>query len=993
MDPTALVPLAIILGGALVAALSGSAALNRRLTLTKLGWLLALFPLAALGLILSFLQRIGDGSALVWQFEWMPSLSLTVGLYIDNLSVLFAVMVTGIGTLVMLYCGYYFKGAGPTASRQGVGAEWRFLTVLLLFMFAMLGLVMAGDVISLFLFWEMTSVTSFLLIAYKTQDPAAQRGAFKSLFITGGGGVALLIGLLLVGHVSGGNDWFTILSSGDLLRASPAYPAMLGLVALAAFTKSAQFPAHIWLPDAMSAPTPASAYLHSATMVKAGIYLMARLNPALGFTDLWFWLLSLVGLVTMLVGAYLGLKQNDLKALLAYSTISQLGMLMALIGQDTSIAFKALVIGVLAHAFYKSALFLVVGIVDHETGTRDLRRLGGLARVMPFSFAVATLAALSMAGLPPLFGFLAKETLLATATHPSVPPAVNVEFPLAVVLAAALLLAQAGMLVWDTVLGKARDGSLRPHEAPVAMWLAPAIPALLSLALGVAPEPDALARFLANAAAAAYGGPVKVSLALWAGVTVPLLLSLVAISSGIVIFFLRHPIRALQMRVDERWSLNTVFAGLLRLLDGAARLATRLQGGKLRTYLAIILAASMLLVLWFGGLSAWQPEVTLTVPTADYPGEVAILSVFSLLVVVAAAVATIVLRRDLAAIVALGACGLAIAVLMVLEPAPDVALVQIVVDILTVVILVLALTRLPRSQRWQARDLTYQQERLTLVRDIAVALAVGGFVAVITFIALTSRPRDSVVTPFYEASAKALTGSKDIVGAIIVDFRALDTLIEIAVFGIAGLGIYTLLRHASRRAGDRGRQADDRSAPVSRTRNTLGVGGAETSPFLHALAYVSLPLSMVIAAVHVMYGHDQPGDGFTAGVIVSLALGFWYVIFGYSGVRQRLTWLRPAPLIAGGLLLAIGSASVAIWISGSFLGHVDFGQLLGLPLPRGFNLSTSFLFELSIFFAVLGSASYLLDTLGHPGEETPGEASHLEAEAVLRADSGGIDVE
>jgi multicomponent K+:H+ antiporter subunit A len=531
-------------------------------------------------------------------------------------------------------------------------------------------------------------------------------------------------------------------------------------------------------------------------------------------------------------------------------------------------------------------------------------------------------------------------------------------------------LAQAGLLIWETFLGKPRDLQIHAHEAPWAMLLAPAIPALLSLAVGVLPEPVFLARFLADAAAEVYGAKVKVSLAVWTGITVPLLLSIVAVSLGTGLFLSRHRIRALQLRISERWSVNTLYGWLLDLVDGAAGLATRLQSGILSTYLAVVLVGMVALAAGFGGLSGWWSPALLSLPTLDFQGEVAVLRVFSLLVVVAAAGATVILRRDLSAIVALGASGLAVAVLMVLEPAPDVALVQVVVDILTMVVLVLALIRLPRDQRQQADLLSAQRylsprDRIGLVRDALIATASGAVVALLTLVALSSRPRTSIVTPYYEEAAKALTGAKDIVGAIIVDFRALDTLIEIVVFSLAGLGVYTLLRHASRRVGDK-REA---SSTVGAQLPTLGIGGRETSPFVHSLAYVSLPLSMVIAVVHILYGHDQPGDGFTAGVIVSLSLGFWYVVFGYEQVRQRLTWLRPAPLIGIGLLLAIVSATAAAVLTGSFLGHVDFGQELNLTLPRGVNLSTSLLFELSICLAVLGSASYMLDALGHPGEE------------------------
>lgn len=375
--------------------------------------MLASLPLAAFVFFLSRLPLIANGGALTFTVDWMSSLGMGASLYLDNLSALFLLLVSGIGTLVVIYSGYSFKGNVPPpqpspSQGEGEGGGWRFLAYLFLFMTMMLGVLLAGDVITLFVFWEGTSLTSFLLIAYKFKDEAARRGAFESLFITGGG-IALLAGLLFVGSTAGGMDYATILRSGDVLRGSPLYGVMLGLVAFGAFTKSAQVPAHLWLPDAMTAPTPASAYLHSATMVKVGVYLLARLNPALGQTDAWFWLFTSFGLLTMLTGAYLGLKQNDLKVLLAYSTVSQLGVLVMLIGDDTSAAFKALAISVVAHALYKSALFLVAGIVDHEAGTRDLRRLGGLRHAMPWTCRVGMIAALSMAGLPPMFGFLAKE--------------------------------------------------------------------------------------------------------------------------------------------------------------------------------------------------------------------------------------------------------------------------------------------------------------------------------------------------------------------------------------------------------------------------------------------------------------------------------------------------------------------------------------------------------------------------------------------------------
>ena len=762
-DITIFMPFILILLAATAAAVLGQTPWlkreNGRFNLTTLSWLLAAGPLAAFIWLLQKVAPINNGEQITAAFQWLPSFNLSFSFYLDGLSLLFALLVTGIGTLVIIYSGYYF---------QKEPAAWRFMAYLLMFMASMLGLVMAGDIFILFIFWEGTSITSFLLVAYKSNYPEARQGAFKAFFITGGGGIALLLGLLLVSGTTGENSLPAILTSGELLRNSALYPLILGLLALAAFTKSAQFPFHIWLPQAMSAPTPASAYLHSATMVKAGIYLMARLNPVLGETELWFWLLSSVGLITMVLGAYLGLKQNDLKALLAYSTISQLGVMMMLIGQDTDIAFKALVVAVLAHALYKSALFLVAGTVDHESGTRDLRLLGGLRRQMPLTAVLAVVAGLSMAGLPPLFGFLAKETLLATSVHPTLPTIASWVLAAASVLAGALILAQSGLLIFGTFWGKPGPAAAKAHEAPKLMLLAPAIPALLSLAIGLLPEPEFLAALLAQGAEAAYGNKVKVSLALWTGLNVPLLLSAVAITSGSIVFIYRHPVRQWQQHFAPNLDLNRLFAAVLRGVDRLADGVTRLQNGRLRFYLSTIILGMVGLVILFANDQFSQ--ISLAVQSFDYNWitELGFLRLIAILVAVGAALASVLLKRDFAAIIALGASGLSIAVLMVLEPAPDVALVQIVVDILSVVILVLALRLLPRQQRQNALILNREDGYFNRVRHLIVAASSGLVVAMITLVALTSRPRESVVTPFFAANAKPLTAAKDIVGAIIV---------------------------------------------------------------------------------------------------------------------------------------------------------------------------------------------------------------------------------
>lgn len=945
---------------------------RRKSSTLRMAWLMSVFPATAFGLLLWLSSQVSPGKPVTIQLEWLPSLGLSLSLYLDNLSALFALMVTGIGILVVIYTGYYFQKETGT---------WRFMAYLLLFMTSMLGLVMAGDIITLFIFWEGTSITSFLLIGYKYKSEDARQSAFKALFITGGGGIALLAGLIWIAAIAGGTDYTTILASGDALRSSPYYPIILGLVALGALTKSAQTPAHFWLPAAMAAPTPASAFLHSATMVKAGIYLLARLNPSLGYTELWFYLLTGVGIITMLVGAYLGFKQNDLKALLAYSTICQLGVMVAMIGQDIEIAYKALVISVLAHSLYKSALFMTAGIVDHETGTRDLRRLGGLARLMPKTSAVALVAGLSMAGLPPLFGFLAKETLLATSLHPSLPPIIGALFPWAAVAAGALLLAQSGLFVYDAFFGKPSDPQhpAKGHEPPAGMWLMPAIPAVLSLAIGLLPEPERLASFLAGAAGDAFGSPVKVSLALWTGLSAPLALSVVAIFSGSVLFIFRHRLRPAMQTLLPALQLDAVYNAVLQSIDRGAELATRLQRGQLRFYLSIMLTCVGILILLFQAIPFNYLDGLLpSIPAV--PSRLDLLRLFTLGLAVLSSLITIYLRRDLYAILALSVSGLAVAVWFALEPAPDVALVQIVVDLLATVILVLSLTRLPRAQREKARELTFRQSRPGLLRDSLIALGSGLVVAILVYVSLSTRPHTSLVSPFYAANAKPLTGAKDIVGAILVDFRSFDTLFEIIVFAAAGLGIHTLLHYAARKAGD---QEEPDPRPLAPDEHpALGVGGLPTSSLLHLLAYSLLPLAMLIAVIEMMYGHDQPGDGFTAGIVISLAVGFWYVIFGYHSTKKQLPWLRSGYLIAAGISIGLLDGLLSALVGTSFLSPVDYGRMLNLPLPAGFNLSNSFFFEVAICLTVLGSATYILDNLGRPKEADP------ESDALLRTFEG-----
>ncbi|MCS7222068.1 MAG: Na(+)/H(+) antiporter subunit A, partial [Anaerolineae bacterium] len=501
--------------------------LTRRAT----GWLLALLPIGLTVFFARYLLEVRASSALIVSYPWVPSLGVNLSFYIDGLSLLFALLISGIGALVVIYAGGYLAG------KPQLG---RFYVIVLMFMASMLGLVLAGNLITLFVFWELTSLTSYLLIGFDHEREQARAAALQALLVTGGGGLALLAGLVLLGQVGGSLELASLLENGTLVRDHPLYLPILVLILLGAFTKSAQAPFHFWLPNAMEAPTPVSAYLHSATMVKAGVYLLARLSPVLGGTEAWHYLVTGAGTVTMLLGAGLALLQTDLKRILAYSTVSALGALVLLLGLGTVLSVKAATLFLLAHALYKGALFLVAGAVDHETGTRDVRRLGNLARAMPFTAFAAGLAALSMAGLPPMLGFINKELLYeAKLQAPRAAPLVTG----AGVLANVFLVAVAGIVGLAPFLRRRANLPKKPHEAPPAMLLGPLFLGGLSLLCGL--FPDTIADTLLLAAVRAVRPEVTLlQLKLWHGVNPVFALSVATLAAGAGVYtaqgFLRH---------------------------------------------------------------------------------------------------------------------------------------------------------------------------------------------------------------------------------------------------------------------------------------------------------------------------------------------------------------------------------------------------------------------------------------------------------------------
>jgi multicomponent Na+:H+ antiporter subunit A len=747
-------------------ALAAGAPVIVRLAPRHAGWVVALLPLALTLYFASLAGTVAAGQPVTAAYAWAPGLGVALSFRVDGLGLLFALLISGVGTLVMLYAGAYL-GTHPQLGR--------FFVFLLAFMASMLGVVLADNVVALFVFWELTSVTSFLLVGFEHERASARAAALQALLVTAGAGLALLAGLVMLAQAGGSWELSELLVRGEAIRTDPRYGAVLVLVLLGAFAKSAQVPFHFWLPGAMEAPTPVSAYLHSATMVKAGVYLLARLSPALGGTDAWLTVVAGVGAATALVGGYLALTQTDLKRILAYSTVGALGTLVLLLGVGTPDAVAAALVFLLAHALYKGALFMVAGALDHATGTRDASRLGGLARAMPLTAAAGTLAALSLAGLGPLLSFVGKEMLLEALLDAE---RWRAPLVLAGVLSGALFAAVAGIAVARPFYGAAVPTPQDPHEVSPGLWLGPAVLAALGLLLGLAPGP--VAPLVSAAATAVVGAPQEVGLALWHGLNPALALSALSVGLGLGAFVLWERLRPAMARLaalvpgPERW-YGAGLAGLDRL---AVWLTGVLQNGYLRRYVMTVIGVAVLLV---GFTLVTRAE--LRWPNA-WP-DVRLYELVLALLILAAARVAVGARSRLAAVTALGVSGYATALVYLLYGAPDLAMTQILVETLTVLLYVLVFHHLPRFA-----DLTSRTARW---RDALVALAAGGLMTTLV-LAATAIPLDPTLSTFFAEQSYPAGHGRNVVNVILVDFRALDTLGEITVLSLAALGVYAMLR-------------------------------------------------------------------------------------------------------------------------------------------------------------------------------------------------------
>jgi multicomponent K+:H+ antiporter subunit A len=885
-------------------------------------WVAGAVAVAGLGLLLDMAPAVLAGEVLRWRVEWLPQLGLSLGCRVDGLAWLFALLITGIGALVVLYGAWYLDPKDPAP---------RFFSFLLLFMGAMLGVVLADNLILLVLFWELTSLSSFLLIGYWHHRADARQGARMALTITGAGGLCLLAGVLLIGHIVGSYELDAVFAARDVLQAHPMFPVALVLVLLGAFTKSAQFPFHFWLPHAMAAPTPVSAYLHSATMVKAGVFLLARLYPALGGNEWWFWIVSLAGLATLLWGAYAALFQHDLKGLLAYSTISHLGLITLLFGLDEPLAVVAGVFHILNHATFKAGLFMSAGIIDHETGTRDLRKLGGLARLMPVTATLGMVAAAAMAGVPLLNGFLSKEMFFTEAVAKQSYALMEWVLPIGATLAGTFSVAYSMRFIHDCFFnGKPKDLPKTPHEAPFFMLLPVGLLVLLCIAVGVAPQWVA-GPLLAVAGQAALGAPLPTySLAIWHGFNLPLLMSAVAVAGGVLLYFvLQSKVNLHRLNIVPGWIAaggREAFNSLLLLgLRMASGLTAHLQNGSLQRYVLLLVLMALAAGL-YPFLQAGPSAQMATLHFQDLSLGVLVLGSIGIAATLAA---TVCHRKRLLALVLMGAVGLVVCLSFVYFSAPDLALTQLLVEVVTIILMLLALHHLPAES-------APERSRWRSYRDLVIAVAVGLGVALLVWMVLT-RPGYSI-SDYFLSTTLPMGGGANAVNVIIVDYRGFDTLGEITVLGIAALILHALL------AG----------VPVS----TARVEPSSHPLMLQLIARLVLPFAVLISVYLYLRGHNLPGGGFIAGLVLAIGLLLQAVAHGQSWVAQQGGQLDHRGWIGWGLLLA-ALTGVASWYFGApFLTSTyDYPWLPGVG---GVPLASASAFDLGVFLVVVGATIVML---------------------------------
>ncbi|AVS74090.1 monovalent cation/H+ antiporter subunit A [Paracidovorax cattleyae] len=984
--------------GSLLAALLPANARNAESTLAGA---VALFCAVQAAL---YFPEVAAGGVVRQEIAWLPSLGLNLVLRMDGFAWMFCMLVLGIGSLVVLYARYYMSAADPVP---------RFFSFFLAFMGAMSGVVLSGNLIQLVFFWELTSLFSFLLIGYWHHRKDARSGARMALTVTGTGGLCLLAGVLVLGHVVGSYDLDRVLAAGDLVRGHPLYLTALVLVLLGALTKSAQFPFHFWLPNAMAAPTPVSAYLHSATMVKAGVFLLARMWPVLGGTEPWFWIVGGAGVCTLLVGGYAAMFQHDLKGLLAYSTISHLGLITLLLGLNSPLAAVAAVFHIMNHATFKASLFMAAGIVDHESGTRDIRRLSGLRRMMPVTSTLAMVASAAMAGVPLLNGFLSKEMFFAETVFLEASPFIATALPVAATLAGVFSVAYSLRFTVDVFWGpKAEDLPREPHEPPHWMRVPVELLVLACLVVGTLPA-WSVGRYLAAAALPVVGGQLpEYSLAIWHGFNTPFAMSLVALAGGTALYLLLRRQREAG-RIDAppliyRVSGRRIFEALLTLLTLAGYRGRRMLGTpRLQWQMLWLVCAALVagtLPLWSRGLQLGDRG---TLPLS--PAFVAIWAVGSVCAVAAAWQAK---YHRLAALTLLGGAGLCTCITFLWFSAPDLALTQIVVEIVTTVLVLLGLRWLPRrDERLRELAPAVGLPRLRRARDLLISLAAGGGLGWLAYV-MMSRPFPESTSTFFLERAQTEGGGTNVVNVMLVDFRGFDTFGEIVVLGIVALTVYALLRRFRPARETMDLPEQQRNMPADLQTDLLNPRNATDTAVGYlmvpaVLVRLLLPFTLLVSFYMFMRGHNQPGGGFVAGLVLSVGLLLQYIISGTQWVEAHLA-LCPRRWIATGLLFATGTGVGALFFGYPFLtshtAHLD------LPVVGEIHVASALFFDIGVFSLVVGATLLMLTAIAHQSvrghryharlaeereaeesaqSEEAAQATENKASGALRAEPGG----
>ncbi|MBX3612991.1 MAG: monovalent cation/H+ antiporter subunit A [Burkholderiaceae bacterium] len=946
--PDLLIPLLLPFAGSALAALLPSNARNRE------AWLAAAVALAGIVALAARYPEIAAGEVLRHEIEWLPGLGLAFVVRVDGFAWMFAMLVLVIGLLVVVYARYYMSPSDPVP---------RFFSFFLAFMGSMLGVVLSGNLIQLAMFWELTSLVSFLLIGYWHHRADARRGARMALAITVAGGLCLFVGVLMLGQVVGSYDLDRVLASGNIVREHDWYRPILVLVALGALTKSAQFPFHFWLPRAMAAPTPVSAFLHSATMVKAGVFLLARLWPVLAGTPEWSWIVGGAGLSTLLLGAFVAIFQHDLKGLLAYSTLSHLGLITLLLGIGTPLAAIAAIFHTMNHATFKASLFMAAGIVDHETGTRDMRRLSGLYRVMPITATLATVAAAAMAGVPLLNGFLSKEMFFYEAAQAGSPRDYRLAF--AATVAGMFSVAYSLRFIHEVFFGAPpHELPKTPHEPPRWMRFPIEMLVLACLVVGVAPALT-VGPFLDVAARSVLGDATpQYSLSIWHGLNLPVLMSVIALAGGTALYLLLQ--RHLRIGSVERVPFVHRLDGqrlFERFLDGIGVWATRLEGllgtVRLQPQLGILIVVAVVAgaaPLAAGGRLRGDAPLTAVDP------------VFALLwavgIACAVGAAWQAKYHRLMALALMGGAGLVTSLTFVWLSAPDLALTQLMVETVTTVLILLGLRWLPpRLEARGAGQRPSLRDRARRARDLVLALAAGSGVAALAW-AIMTRPFPQGMAPFYLSRSLSEGGGANVVNVLLVDFRGFDTMGEITVLGIVAVSVYALLRRFRP-------DPESIALPVQQSAEPAPTGEAARPGADAAHGYLMVPavfvrtlfpIMTVVSIFFFIRGHNEPGGGFVAGLIMAVAIILQYMVGGTIWVEEHLR-LFPRRLVAIGLLVAATTGAGSWYFGYPFLtSHSAHPQL---PLLGVVPMPSAFLFDLGVYVLVVGATAVILLALAH----------------------------